>query len=69
MRRTSNHEREDPVVAQVRRWRAELNRDAGGTVGGMMALLRSASSSRKRSKKGTRRPARKLLQRNRKRAA
>jgi hypothetical protein len=47
---------DDPVVAEVRRWRALMMKKAGGTVEGLMSYLdERAASARRPGPKPTRR--------------
>jgi len=43
---------DDPTVAEVRRWRARMVKDAGGTLEGLVAMLRGRSASRAASGNG-----------------
>lgn len=38
--------RDDPTVAEVRRWRTRLEKSSGGTVKGLMHLLDSRAATR-----------------------
>ncbi len=42
----SRRTRDEPGVTEVRRWRAKLWKQGGGTIRGVMDLLRAASSRR-----------------------
>jgi hypothetical protein len=47
---------DDPGIAEVRRWRASLVKDAGGTLKGFLQFLRDSEARRKRG--GRAQPAR-----------
>jgi hypothetical protein len=52
-RRKPKEIEEDPVVAEVRRWRAQVFKGAGGTLAGLIKLLdkpRVAKKTRRRSR-------------------
>jgi hypothetical protein len=38
--------KDDPVVAEVRRWRAKLWKQGGGTLKGVMEMLRASQDAR-----------------------
>lgn len=40
---------DDPTVAEVRRWRARLTKEAGGTLKGLMDLVNARAAERRRS--------------------
>ncbi len=39
-------EREEPGIAEVRRWRREVWEEAGGTLGGLLAYLKKREAAR-----------------------
>jgi len=50
---------DDPVVADVRRWRAKLQKEAGGTLEGLMRLIREREAEAKRAAGQNGRPSKK----------
>jgi hypothetical protein len=50
---------DDPGIAEVRRWRAQIVKEAGGTLRGLMKFLRESEANRAASDKRPRRSRRK----------
>lgn len=59
MKKSPRTSADEPGIAEVRRWRAKLWKQGGGTVKGVMELLRSKEPARKAAvrKSPTRRSA------------
>lgn len=59
---------EDPVVREVRRWRAEVVAQAGGSLKGLLKLLSAESSRGRRQGKAAREATRPNRSRKRRKA-